>query len=138
MAEGYCNLATVIDVQEGDFAKAESLVRESLRIRRLLYHENPFEMLLGTSTGLLASILQSQGNYGDKTRDLLERSLAIDIKNFGPEGINTASANSALGKFYYNRSRIIGYNYANKVQLRQEYLCVSELRYKDIYICVCI
>jgi tetratricopeptide (TPR) repeat protein len=98
VAYGYFILAKVINQQEGDFVRAEMLVRESLRIRSQLYvHDNT---LIGMSVGLLASILESQGKLGHETRELYERSLAIYIKHNGPDGMNTAVANQNMGVFY--------------------------------------
>jgi tetratricopeptide (TPR) repeat protein len=100
VARGHHILAKVINQQEGDFVRAEMLVRESLRIRSQLYcHDSAF---IGMSVGLLASILASQGKLGHETRELYERSLAIDIKHNGPDGINTAVANQNIGNFYHN------------------------------------
>jgi len=102
VAMGYYDLGNVILEQKGDLAKAEKLVRESLRIRIRLYgcdHAN-----VGVSAGLLARVLQAQGNLGIETKELYERSLAITIKNFGLEGINTAASNFNLGNFYYRQA----------------------------------
>jgi hypothetical protein len=42
----------------------------------------------------------SQGKLGNETKELLERFLAISIKNEGPDGINTAAANANLCFFF--------------------------------------
>jgi tetratricopeptide (TPR) repeat protein len=99
VADGYYILAKVIYQQKGNFVRAEMLVRESLRIRSQLHcHDSAF---IGMIVGLLASILQSQGNLGHETREFYERTLAIDTKHYGPDGINTAAANFNLGLFYH-------------------------------------
>ena len=61
VAEGYFNLGRVLSLQpNGDLVKAEMLTRESLRIRARLYGSNHFSV--GSSIGILASILKRQGN----------------------------------------------------------------------------
>jgi tetratricopeptide (TPR) repeat protein len=98
VALGYYNLASVISMQEGDLVKAETLVREALRIRTRLYGND--HRHVGLSCNLLASILSFQGNTGNETMELFERSLANDTKNYGPNGSNTAISNHNLGTFY--------------------------------------
>jgi hypothetical protein len=49
----------------------------------------------------LAAILRAQGKYGDETRGLYERLLAIFIRNNGPDGQNSAIGNYSLGLFHY-------------------------------------
>jgi tetratricopeptide (TPR) repeat protein len=88
----------VIHQQEGDLVKAEMLARESLRIRTRIYGNDHFRG--GFSCSLLAQILMSQGNMGDETIELFERSLANHTKNEGPDGANTAIINLNLGNFY--------------------------------------
>jgi tetratricopeptide (TPR) repeat protein len=98
VAKGYYNLATVITKQKGDLVKAEMLARESLRIRtRVCGNDN---VHTGLSCSLLARILISQDNLGNETMELLERALANNIKNGGPDGTNTAASNVNLGVFY--------------------------------------
>jgi tetratricopeptide (TPR) repeat protein len=98
VAVGYYNLGHVIFEQKGDLIKAEKLVRESLRIRVLIHGKDHFHT--GHSTGLLANLLQCQDKLGDETKELHERSLAIDIRNGGPESYNTAVRNGKLGDFH--------------------------------------
>jgi hypothetical protein len=79
--------------------KAEKLAREALRIRTLRFgsdHNN-----VGVTCDLLARILATQCKLGDDTRGLLERSLAISIRNTGKDGLNTAVGNSNIGQFYH-------------------------------------
>jgi hypothetical protein len=78
--------------------KAEMLVRELLRIRSLLYDVD--YPMLGHNTGLLGSILLSQKKTNSETKELLERSLAIDKRHCGPEGLNTAGSFVKMGSFY--------------------------------------
>jgi tetratricopeptide (TPR) repeat protein len=100
VAKGANNLADVIPRQDdGDLKKAEELARESLRIRTRLYSSN--DCKLGTGCMLLARILMNQVKYGDETKELLERSLAIFVVNEGPDGGNAAAVNIEIGQFYY-------------------------------------
>lgn len=107
VAKGYHILAQVISLQKKDFEKAETLARESLRIRSKIYddsHENiGYHENLGQSSDLLACILLKQDNLGDETKELMERSLAVDIQTYGPgpNGINTAVGYARLGEYYH-------------------------------------
>jgi tetratricopeptide (TPR) repeat protein len=112
VANGYYDLGLVINQQKGDYVKAEKLVRESLRIRSHLYDAH--HQYLGISVSLLARILQSQG---------YERALAIDLKNYGSEGINTAISSFNMGDFYSLR--------AYKSQTTVTHLLLSESMYKE-------
>jgi hypothetical protein len=100
VARGAYNLADVILRQEGDLMKAEELARESLRIR-ILMNDGEY-CRIDVSYGLLACIFQAQGNFGDETKELYERSWAITIRNVGPDGLNTAVGNFNIGTFYHN------------------------------------
>jgi tetratricopeptide (TPR) repeat protein len=97
-SHGYYSLGLVINQQKGDLEKAERLTRESLRIRLEIGDKDHHHV--GESMSLLANILQAQGNLGDETKKLFERSLAIEFRNSGPDGINTAISHSALGSYY--------------------------------------
>jgi hypothetical protein len=83
--------------------KAEKLAKESLRIRTRLYDAD--HAYVGLSSGLLARILLDQGKLGIETKELHERSLAIDIKNDGSEGVNTAASNFNLGNFIISKQK---------------------------------
>jgi hypothetical protein len=50
---------------------------------------------------LLAKTMMIQGKLGDETRELFERSLAIFIRNEGPDGMNGAAVNIEICQFYY-------------------------------------
>jgi tetratricopeptide (TPR) repeat protein len=105
VAKGAYNLADVIHRQDdGDLIKAEKLARESLRIRTRLYSSN--DHLIGTSCMLLGRILMAQGKFGDETKELLKRSLDIDVMNEGLDGLNTAVGNISIGRFYYKLAMI--------------------------------
>lgn len=82
VADGYYNLANVINRRKGDLVKVEMCARESLRIRNLVYYDN--HQYVSNSLSLLANILTSQGKLGYETKKLLERSLANDIEEQGP------------------------------------------------------
>jgi hypothetical protein len=124
VAKGYFNLASVISEQEGDLAKAEMLVRESLRIRTRVYgndHRN-----VGHCCNLLARILLSQGNLGNETTELFERALAIITMNYGPNGSNTAASNLNLGAFYHKLAKT-----RQETQRKIEYLLLSKSKYVE-------
>jgi tetratricopeptide (TPR) repeat protein len=99
VAMGAFNLANVIYIQEGDFKKAEELSRDSIRIRTKLFGGHNFN--LGITCRLLADILVAQKKFGDETRKLYERSLAISIGSDGPDGASVSSRNIDIGKFYH-------------------------------------
>jgi tetratricopeptide (TPR) repeat protein len=124
VARGYYDFGDVIYQQQGDLVKAEKLTRESLRIRTRLYDNNHANV--GLSVGLLASILQSLGKLGRETLEFYERSLAIEIKNYGLEGINTATSNFNLGFFYHNRAEN-----SHTAEKRKDDLRLSESFYKE-------
>jgi hypothetical protein len=104
--------------------KAEMLARESLRIRSRFYDAH--HALVAMSIGLLASILQAQGNLGSETKELHERSLAIDIRNCGSEGVNTAVSNYNMGDFYHLRAQV-----SETAQTKKDNLQLSESKYKE-------
>jgi hypothetical protein len=124
VARGYYDLAHVIHQQKGDLVKVEKLVRESLRIRARLYSGDHAQV--GMSSSLLAHVLQAQGKLGNETKGLCERSLAIFVKNFGSEGINTAASNSNLGNFYHLKAQV-----SPSAGMRKEYLSLSVCNYKE-------
>jgi tetratricopeptide (TPR) repeat protein len=100
VARGSYNLADLIRRQNGDLIKAENLAREALRIRTRM-HGSTYNSI-GASCDLLANILMQQGKFGDETKTLFERSLALHIRHEGPDGTNTALGNISLGKFHYS------------------------------------
>jgi hypothetical protein len=124
VAKRYHNLAHAIFLQKENLKKAENLTRETLSIRSQLYedsHEN-----VGHTSDLLACILQSQDNFGNETKELIERSLAVDIRTSGAYGVNTTVGYARLGKYYHRlaearqtRERII------------EYLRLSHFKYEE-------
>jgi hypothetical protein len=48
----------------------------------------------------------NQGKYGDETKELLERSLAIYVVSEGPDGSNTAAGNITFSQLHYNLAKI--------------------------------
>jgi hypothetical protein len=101
VAEGAYNLADVIYRQDdGDLIKAEKLARESLLIRIRLHGSNHHS--IGSNSRFLGKILMYQSKLGDETKELLERSLAIDVMNEGLDGTNTAVGNLVISRFHYN------------------------------------
>jgi hypothetical protein len=103
VAIGSHNLADVIHRQEGDLLKVEELAREALRIRSLKCSGDDHK--ISVNCILLAQILQSQGKFGDETKRLFERSLAIFIRREGPDGVNTAISNINIGNYFYELAR---------------------------------
>jgi hypothetical protein len=105
VAMGAHNLAEVILRQDdGDLIKAEKLARESLRLRTQLY--GPDHSEVGASCLLLAKVLKSQQIFGDETKELLERSLAIFVRIYGPDGVNVAAVTTEIGQFHYELAMI--------------------------------
>lgn len=100
VAIGYYLLGKVINNQKGDYVKAEILARESYRIRLHVYGSD-HNYYVGASADLLATVLKSQDNLGDETRELYQYSLACAIQGEGPDGINVVNAHSNLGRTYY-------------------------------------
>jgi hypothetical protein len=109
VSKGYHDLAKVINKQKGDSVKAEMLIREALRIRVQLYDND--HLNVGSSSLLLAYILQSQGRLGHETKAMLECSLRSNTKHYGPDGKNTAVSNFNLGGYYYQLAEIKVYTY---------------------------
>jgi hypothetical protein len=55
---------------------------------------------------LLGSILMDRGKLEGETKELFERSLAIYVVNYGPDGENTALTNTDIGRFHYKLAMI--------------------------------
>jgi tetratricopeptide (TPR) repeat protein len=116
VAVGAHNWADVIFRQEdGDLIKAEGLAREAVRIKDQFCNAHDSEVSAHYS--LLARILQKQGKFGDETKELYERSLAIYIRNEGPDGANTAGLNIDIGQFYYQIATTSSVGYTKRTQL---------------------
>jgi hypothetical protein len=62
-------------------------------------------MTVELSCDLLARILSAQGKLGDETRGLYERSLAISIRNVGPDGEYATFGNSNISEFHQKLAR---------------------------------
>jgi hypothetical protein len=50
--------------------------------------------------------LMEQGCLGNETKELFERSLSNFIRNGGPDGVNGAHGNLAMGQFYSELANI--------------------------------
>jgi tetratricopeptide (TPR) repeat protein len=124
VARGYYDLGHVIYQQKGDLVKAEKLARESLRIRTRLYGGD--HALVGVSASLLAHILLAEDKLGIETKELHERCLAINIKNFGSEVFNTAASNINLGNFYHLQAEA-----SLSTGIRKELLSLSFSKLKE-------
>jgi hypothetical protein len=100
VAEGAYDFADVIFRQEdGDLIKAEGLAREAIRIRDNL--PSAPDNRGSVSFFLFANILVAQGKLRDEIKQVLERSLAISVRNKGSDGANTVCGNAAIGEFHY-------------------------------------
>jgi hypothetical protein len=104
--------------------EAEMLARESLCIRTRVCDND--RVNVGPSCDLLARILTSQGSKGDEPMELFKRCLAIDIKNEGPDGANTAVSNLNLSIFYHQLAEI-----QQETQRRVEYLRLSKSKCEE-------
>jgi hypothetical protein len=78
------------------------------------------------SIGLLASILQAQGNLGSETKELHERALIITTQNYGSEGMNTAAMNLNIGGFYYLQAQG-----SRTAETKRNHLQLSVSKYKE-------
>jgi tetratricopeptide (TPR) repeat protein len=124
VANGYYDLAIAFATQRENFVKAEKLARESLRIRVLIDSNN---QQTGNSVSLLSTILRSQGKVGSETKELLEKSLAIDIRNFGPDGLNTAISHNNFGLFYRQLAKV-----QQTAETKKNYLRLCEIKIKEV------
>jgi hypothetical protein len=128
VAKGYYDLAKVITEQRGDLVKAEKLARESFRIRVLINSNSP---LVGNTADVLASILRVQGKLGSETKKLLEQSLTNSIRNYGPDGTNTAIDHINFSHFYRELA-----DKQQTVSTRKERLRPAEIKIKEaLHIC---
>lgn len=123
VSDGYYNLGAVSHALN-DLSKADMLVRESLRIRVLLYGNN--NEYVKMCTALLANILLSQGNLGSETEELLKHSLAIDVQTFGTDGLDTATSHGYLGKLFHLRTAT-----GHSADVRKKLLRLSKSEYME-------
>jgi hypothetical protein len=124
VAQGAHSFANAIYRKGGDLIKAERLAREALSTRSRLYSSDDSQ--LASSCSLLARILMNQEKLGDETKELFERSLAINIRHQGPDGVNTAVNNMNLG--YFNR-KLAGLH--QEVTLRNPFLLQAKAYYEE-------
>lgn len=105
VARGFFDLANALqgDSKNEDLIRAETLVRESLRFRVLIFVND--HICTAHSISLLAQILNSEGKLGDETKSMYERALFNYIRNHGPDALNTSITSSNLGNFHYKLSR---------------------------------
>jgi hypothetical protein len=116
IAQGACNLADIIFQQEdGDLIKAEWLMRESTRIIDKLYSVHDSKVSINYL--FLARILQKQGKLGNETNESFERSLAIFVRNEGPDRVNTATGNLEIGQFHYRIAMTSSTGHTKRTQL---------------------
>jgi hypothetical protein len=67
-----------------------------------------------------------QDKLGSETKELLEQTLAINIRNFGPDGANTATAQFNFGLFYRHLAEA-----QQIVATRKGHLRLSEIKHKE-------
>lgn len=126
VAQGYFNLANALNKQEKDLVKAERLIRESLRMRKKLYAND--HQYVGTSCALLATIMKTQGKLNLEMRDLMEHSIAIEIKHHGADNHNVGTAYYNLGSFYFQFA-----DAQQTPKVRKELLQLSIVKYKEVF-----
>ena len=105
----------------GEYAKAEPLYQEALRIcRKVLGPENP-----GTTLSLynLGSLYQSMGQYA-KAEPLYQEALRIRQKVLGPEHPDTATSLDSLGLLYQSMGDYVKAEplYREALRIRQKVL----------------
>jgi hypothetical protein len=108
-------MAKAIDRQTGDLLKAEKLAS------RLCSQDSE---RIGTCDSILSVILLIQGRVDHETKELIERTIAINTKHCGTDGANTASAYVKLATFYHKLSMTQHTNWKKK-----DYLCLSKRVY---------
>jgi tetratricopeptide (TPR) repeat protein len=123
IATGAFNLANVIYRQDGDLIRAEKLARDALRIR----NQSPNCENVGISCALLAEILQQQNKFGDETKKLYERSLALFTRYEGTDAINTANGNDRIGQFHYDLAKI-----QITIGERRKHLLLAKSYFKEV------
>jgi hypothetical protein len=104
--------------------KAERLSREAYRIRVKLYGND--HRLVGLTASVLAENLNSQGKSEDATMKLYKQSLAIHIRNEGPDGQNTAIGNIQLSLYHSSLSKR-----QETVDQIREHLCLAITHMKE-------
>mmetsp|Transcript_33675 Transcript_33675/g.32143 ORF Transcript_33675/g.32143 Transcript_33675/m.32143 type:complete len:464 (+) Transcript_33675:141-1532(+) len=104
VAEGSTNLAEAIIRQHGDLIRAEGLARDALRIRMQVHGSD--HNLIGFSLIQVARVLILQNKFGNETKELFERSLAIFMGNEGPNGANTAMGMRHMALYYVEFAEI--------------------------------
>jgi hypothetical protein len=77
----------------------------------------------------MAEILLAQGKIGDQTRELFERSLALNLTNKGPHTANTATGNYNLGQFHNK----VGKMPQNTPVIRRKKLLVARSYFEKAY-----
>jgi hypothetical protein len=100
LARGHTNLASVILRQGGDLVKAESLTREAHRISMYLEAHGEKESILAISSDLLGRVLLAAEKLGEETKELLEYTLAAQLRSEGLDGARTAICHSNLGNLH--------------------------------------
>jgi tetratricopeptide (TPR) repeat protein len=128
LAQGYIDLAYAIHERKGDLVKAERLLREACRIVSQIYGN--FHINTTNPSDILAKVLQSQGKLGPETKELVERSVAINTTHSGPEGLNTAIAYDKLGSYYL---QLADTDPKQTFEMRRKNINLSKLNYKEAF-----
>jgi protocatechuate 3,4-dioxygenase beta subunit len=68
----------------------------------------------------------SQGKLGSETKELLEQALAIRIRNFGPDGVDTAISHINFGLFHRKLAKEQQTAETRKVHLRLSVSMIKE------------
>jgi hypothetical protein len=139
---GLCNYV-YLRRREGKISTAVTFVEEALNLVVVAY--DPVHLQVQEAAGLLIQcliktgnffdaeryaevtysnlrdrkngILQSEKNFGNKTKNLLEQALANLIKNEGVDGVNVAGGNCSIGQFYLMVAMIQSTEDARRAQL---------------------
>jgi hypothetical protein len=98
LGQGYYNLGNIIFLQNKDLMRAEMLARKAYRIRFKLYGND--HHTIGVCANLLGNILLAQENLENEMKEMYKCSLANNIRNQGPDGINTGVGNANLSRYY--------------------------------------
>jgi hypothetical protein len=86
------------------------------------------EHIMGATYDLLAKILQTQDNFGEETRELFERAVAVPLRKEGPDGLSTAMGNNNIGRYYYD---LAGLQLTKKT--KKKHLRLAQTHYQEAF-----
>jgi tetratricopeptide (TPR) repeat protein len=110
--------------EDSETMEAEMLSRKSLRIKEKLYGTN--HCIIVNSKICLSNVLSIEGNHDDERKLLLEQCLAINIRRYGIDNVDTAIVNTGLANFHKEIARKLPHGNARTEQLR-----ISDLYRKE-------